>query len=104
MLIAAVILSGCINMSQDKPKKVTYDEIIQYIYNDEVVECVLYESLEIKLTLTDEGASRAGASVMTHKLSNLGLFEKNVGEILVANLLDPTSNLEKYDVIKKGSK
>ena len=99
MLIVVIIFIAGYFFDQSKPEKITYGEVIQYIYNDEVVECVIDESNEIKLTLTNEGAIKAGAPVVTHKLSSLGLFEQDVGEIITANKVDPSSNLEKYDVI-----
>ena len=100
LLIVVIIFIAGYFFDQSKPEKITYGEIIQYIYNDEVVECVIDESNEIKLTLTNDGAIKAGSQVVTHKLSSIGLFEEDVGKVLIANKIDPDSHLEKYDVIK----
>ena len=100
LLIVVIIFIAGYFFDQSKPEKVSYGEIIQYIYNDEVTECVIDASNEIKLTLTNDGAVKAGSQIITHKLSNLGLFQENIGEILIANLNDDTKNLQIYDVEK----
>ena len=98
LLIVAIIFIASYFFDQTKPGKVTYGEIVRYILNDEVARIVIDES-EITLTLTPEGAYRANASEVTHKLSSIGLFEQDVGEVLIENLNDDSKNLQHYDVI-----
>ena len=90
VVIVVIIFIAGYFFDQSKPEKITYGEIIQYIYDDKVSECVISENDEVTLTLTD-------GMVLTHKLRNLGIFHADVGELLVANLNDENSKLVKYD-------
>jgi len=92
LIIGIIIIAGWF-FDQNKPEKSTYGEIIQYIYNDEVTECIVDENIELKLTLTN-------GYQITYKLRDLGLFIRDAGDILIENYNDPAKNLKTYDVLK----
>ena len=98
LLIVVIIFIAGYFFDQGKPEKITLGEVIQYICNDEVIECVI-ETNEVKLTLTHDAAIRAGTTVVSHKLSSLLLFQEKVGDVIVENLTDNNSNLKIYNEI-----
>jgi len=100
LLIIGISVAAAYIWEQNKPDKITLGEIYQYIANDEVVECVITGTNEIKLTLTPEGASKAGASMVSHKLRDSVTFQERMGDIILENLQNEKSNLKVYDIDK----
>ena len=97
LIVAFIIVAGYF-FDQGKPDKISYGDVVQYIKNDEVVRIIIDDS-EIRLTLTYEAAQRANAQEVSHNLSSIGLFEQDVGQVVIENLTDDSKNLKDYDVI-----
>ena len=100
ILVIVIIFIAGYFFDQNKPEKVNYSDIIQYFHNDEVARFVIEENDELKLTLTDEAARRAGVPVVTYRLRNLALYINDLSDIAVEYKMDPTKNLEEFDILR----
>jgi len=89
LIIGIIIIAGYF-FDQNKPEKVTYGEIIEYFYTKQVTDCVIDENNEMKLTLTN-------GTQVTYKLRDLGLFVRDVGDVVIDSLADGT--MQSYDVL-----
>ena len=98
LLIVVIIFIAGYFFDQKKPDKITYGDVVRYIKNDEAVKIIIDDS-EIKLTLTHDAALRANAAEVSHHLSSIGLFEQDVGEVVIEHLTDDSKNLKEYNVI-----
>jgi len=92
LLIIVIIFIASYFFDQVRPERVTYGEIISYFARDEVVECVINDSNEMRLLLTN-------GQTITYRLSSLGIFHADLGELIRENYLN-NSNLKKYDIEK----
>ena len=91
LLIIVIIVIASYFFDQVKPEKVTYGEVLNYFYTDRVLECVINDGNEMKLTLTD-------GTIVTYRLSSLAIFHADVGELARENVMDSSSSLKKYDM------
>ena len=98
VLIVVIIFMAGYFFDQGKPAEISYGDVVRYIINDEVVELTIDDSV-VKLILTHEAAMRANTQQVSHKLSSLGVFVQDVGQVAVENLLDDSKNLKEYNII-----
>ena len=92
LLIIVIIFIASYFFDQVKPERVTYGEIMGHFARDEVLECVINDSNEMRLILID-------GQTITYRLSSLGIFHADLGELIRENYLN-NSNLVKYDIEK----
>ncbi|MCL2773791.1 MAG: ATP-dependent zinc metalloprotease FtsH [Oscillospiraceae bacterium] len=95
VLIVVIIFIAGYFLDQVKPPKVTYGEILEYFYNDEVESCIIDENNEMKLTLADDAKT-----VVTFKLRDLALFETDIGQLARDNLNNADKHLKEYDILR----